>query len=192
MPTQPDDNSIAVIEGIKSAVDQEYDDKAYDLLESAIDSAILPPGLICVLREEVNDFMSESSRTCEEKAAAAGVHIATVFRARADKRYIALYNSIIRGLFQGKADVFFSGLIEAAKQGKVSAIKLGLEVQGYHIDKVQTHNVNVNTDIMGLAGSTLDIDEGLRRLLILYASKGYTLQRIIDTWQELKATQAFG
>lgn len=192
MSEQPDQNSIAVIEGIRNATEREHNEQAMDIVENCVNVCNLPKSMILVLREEVNDFMSESQRNALEIAESCDIHVNSVFNAHKDKRYIAVKNQIIRSLFQGKADVFFSGLITAAKQGKVSAIKLGLEVQGYHIDKVQTHNVNVNTDIMGLAGATLDIDEGLRRFLILYASKGYTLQRIIDTWNELKATQAFG
>ena len=171
-------------------IDQAIEDVSYDIVEKSIAMSGLPKALEYVLRVEMEDFMSESPRvTAEEIADRAGVNISSVFRAHKDARYIAVKDKIQDIYFQGKADRFYHALLRAADANKVGAIRLGLEVTGKHVNRVETRNINVNADI--LSDQAVDIDSAVDRFLIMLGTKGWSLEMIADKWRSLKSQQAF-
>jgi hypothetical protein len=178
------DQSIALTQ-----VDQALEDKQYNYVEKLLSMSGLPKAMEYVLREEMSDYMSESPRrTAKEIAETVGVHVQTVYTAHRDSRYLDTKDKIQDIYFQSKANIFYEALIDSAQSGKVGAIKLGLQITGKHVDRIETKNVNVNADI-----ATFDsgIEQTVDRFLIMLGNKAWSLEMIADRWRVLKESQAF-
>lgn len=170
-------------------IDQAITDDSYDLVEKSISLANMPKALEYVLRVEIDDFVSESPRvTAAEIAERAGVNISSVFRAHRDARYIAAKDRIQDIYFQGKADRFYSALLKSADSGKVGAIKLGLEITGKHVTRIESKNINVSAT---MDTGPLDLDAAIDRFLVMIGNRGWSLEMLADRWRILKSTQAF-
>ncbi len=171
-------------------IEEAIESEAFDVIEKNISMASLPKGLEYVLRVEMEDFVSESPRaTAEDIAERAGVHSQTVFRAHRDARFIAVKDRIQDIYFQGKAERFYSALLKSADSGKVGAIKLGLEITGKHVTRIESRNVNINTDMS--TDGTFNLDNAVDKFLVMLGNKGWSLEMIADKWRLLKSKQAF-
>jgi len=171
-------------------IQQVIEDDSFNIVDKSISLANLPKGLEYVLRVEIDDFVSESPRsTAAEIAERAGVHINTVFRAHKDARYISAKDRIQDIYFQGKADRFYTALLKSADSGKVGAIKLGLEITGKHVTRIESRNVNISADI-GTDGA-INLDAAIDKFLIMIGNRAWSLEMLADRWRELKAQQAF-
>ena len=171
-------------------LEQAVETDNYDIVEKSISLSNLPKALEYVLRAEIDDFVSESPRaTAADIAERAGVHINSVFRAHKDVRYLQAKDRIQDIYFQGKADIFYSALVDSARSGKVGAIKLGLEITGKHVTRIESRNVNISAGMD--TDGTLDLDKAIDRFIVMIGNRGWSLEMLADRWRVLKSTQAF-
>ena len=91
--------------------------------------------------------------------------------------------------FQSQAGSVYQAVLDTARQGKVGAQKLALEVMGKHVTRIESKNVNVNADMV--SGSDLNLDKAIDKFLIMIGNRGWSLEMIADRWRVLKQTQAF-
>lgn len=161
----------------------------FNVVDKCIRLADLPKSMEYILREEISDFCRESPRrTNREIAAAAGVHENSVYNAHNDIRFIRARDKLQDIYFRTKTGRFYQALLDAADNGKIGAIKLGLEIAGKHINKteVTTHKVNDTNDLQGI-----NMDQAVEKFLIMLGSRGWSLNMIAEVWNRLKNQQAF-
>ena len=180
----PKDESLAV-KLDKADLDTAASD---DIVESDIEYHTLTKVERLILSAEVKDFMSESSRTVEAISKEIGVSMSSIFRAHKNQRYTSVFDRVTDRIFQTMAHVGYSGLLKAARDGKVSASKLILEVTNKYTPKVQTESVNVNVNI---GDDRMTPDAAIERFLVLLGTRGWSLEMIAEVWHRLKASQAF-
>jgi len=161
---------------------------ADDIIESHTKLIDLPKNQILILHEEIYDFMSESSRTIAQIAKKLKIHVQTVYYAHRSRAYKACKQSILHELFMQDSQVFYTALVKAAKNEKIGAIRLGLEVQGIYTPKHQTENVNVNVNV---GSDNMTPIAAIERFLTMLGARGWSIEQLTEIWNNLKQSQAF-
>jgi hypothetical protein len=173
------------VEQVEQAIDQEN----YDFIEKYISVSSLPRLQADILRTEMLAYVSETpSMSAKEIAEVVGCSVPLVYKAHNDARFIAAKDKIQDMWFQSMAGDVYKAVLDTAKAGKVGAQKLALEVMGKHVTRIESKNVNVNADIMGISGDTTDMVD---KFLTMLGNRGWSLDMIADRWRLLKASQAF-
>ena len=180
---------LMVLKPLKKAIDDDNICRSTDIVENCIDISQLTKSHKMIIREEIHDFVSESSRTVPDIANKLGIHVNTVYAAHRDERYRRAFTLACDRLFQDMAHIGYSSIVKSARDGKVSAAKLILEITGKHVDKIQTANVNVNVDITPEVGMNPRV--AVEQFLTMLGTRGWSIEEINQIWASLKESQAF-
>jgi len=162
----------------------------YDYVEKFISLAGMSRLMQAILRAEMRAYVSDSPLpTGQQIAIQCDCTREWVYKVQSDVRYMTAKDKIQDMWFQGQAGSVYQAVLETARQGKVGAQKLALEVMGKHVTRIESKNVNINSDI----GSTpdLNLDKAIDKFLIMIGNRGWSLEMIADRWRILKQTQAF-
>jgi len=172
------------------SIDQAILDNQYDYAEKYISLSGLPRVKADILRVEMQQYMSESpSMSAKQIAKSLDCSVESIYKAHKDARYIAAKDKILDIWFAGQAGSVYKAVISTAIDGKVGAQRLYLESVGKTSKRIETHNVNLNADI--LSDQTTDLDGAIDRFLIMIGSRGWSLDMLADKWRQLKNQQAF-
>lgn len=163
---------------------------AKDYLSSHVQFAQLSHKQLNLLVEIAADLTSDSHRSDTALARAAGVHRHSVRHWRSNPQFASALGVLVLGITRGRADVYLRWTEQAAKDGKVNALKLLWDLSGLYITRTRSENVNVN--VTQPQPVRLDnVEQALEHVLISLGSKGVSLDRIISKWNELKTQGAF-
>jgi len=173
---------------LDKAIDAESMENVNDLLENAVNIADLTKSQRRVLKEEIHDFMTESSRSVVAIAEKLEIHPETVYTAHRAPVYRQLFTQLTDQIFMDMAHIGYSGIIKGARDGKVSASKLILEVTGKYTPKHQTENVNVNVNV---GSDNMTPIAAIERFLTLLGARGWSIEQLTEIWNNLKQSQAF-
>ena len=162
----------------------------YDYVEKYVALSGLPKFKAKILQAEMANYMSDSPPlTAAQIAENVGCHVNTVFQAHKDSRYLACKDKIQDMWFQGQAGSVYAAVLQTARDGKVGAQKLALEVMGKHVTRIESKSVHIDASMADTGA--LDLDAAIDRFLIMIGNRGWSLEMLADRWRELKASQAF-
>ena len=171
-------------------IQEGIDGANYDYVEKFISLSGMSGTMSDILRTEMMAYVSESPHpTGQQIADTVGCSVVWVYQCRKDARYLAAKDKIQDMWFQSQAGSVYQAVLDTARQGKVGAQKLALEVMGKHVTRIESKNVNVNADMV--SGSDLNLDKAIDKFLIMIGNRGWSLEMIADRWRVLKQTQAF-
>ena len=173
--------------------EQAMEVNAVDYVEKCISLAGMPKVMAYILREEMTDYTSESPpATAQQIADRVGCHINSVFKAHKDARFLSAKDKIQDIWFNSQAGSVYKAVLDTARAGKVGAQRLALDVMGKHVTRVETKNVNINADIMGVQDGSMDNATAMvDKFLIMLGNRAWSLDMIADRWRILKSQQAF-
>jgi len=177
-----------------SPLDQEVNDGIDQATVTYVDKIISLSGLsktaADVLAMEMNAFTSESPHlTGQEIADHVGCSREWVYRVQKDSRYLAAKDKIQDVWFRSQAGSVYAAVLTTAREGKVGAQKLALEVMGKHVTRVESRNVNISADMT--TDGALDLDNAIDKFLVMIGNRGWSLEMLADRWRDLKSSQAF-
>lgn len=175
---------------LDAQVQDGIDGANYDYVEKYVSMSGLPKLKAAILQAEMMQYTSESPPlTAAQIAAKCDCHVNTVFQAHKDARYLAAKDKIQDMWFQSQAGSVYTAVLKTARDGKVGAQKLALEVMGKHVTRIESKNVNISAD-MSVDGA-LNLNDAIDRFIIMIGNRGWSLEMLADRWRELKSTQAF-
>lgn len=182
----PENAMIPIGDDINAGIDE----STVTYVEKIITLSGLTKTSADILTMEMNAFTSESPHpTGKEIAAHVGCSREWVYRVQKDGRYIAAKDKIQDIWFRSQAGSVYQAVLETAREGKVGAQRLALDVMGKHVTRVETKNVNISADMT--ADSALDLDAAIDKFIIMIGNRGWSLEMLADRWRSLKGTQAF-
>jgi len=162
----------------------------YDYVEKYISLAGMSRVMGDILREEMLAYTSESPHpTGQQIADKVGCSVVWVYRCQKDARYLSAKDKIQDMWFRSQAGSVYKAVLQTAQGGKVGAQKLALEVMGKHVTRVESRNVNINTDMT--TDGALGLDNAIDKFLVMIGNRGWSLEMLADRWRDLKASQAF-
>ena len=162
----------------------------YDYIDKFISLAGMSRLMESILRVEMLAYTSESPLpTGQQIADKCDCSREWVYKCQNDARYMAAKDKIQDMWFQGQAGSVYQAVLQTARDGKVGAQKLALEVMGKHVTRIESKNVNVNADMVSVGD--LNLDKAIDKFLIMIGNRGWSLEMIADRWRILKQTQAF-
>jgi len=175
---------------IDTDIQDGIDGANYNYIEKFISLSGLSGTMSDILRTEMIAYTSESPHpTGQEIADKVGCSVVWVYKCRQDARYLAAKDKIQDMWFKSQAGSVYQAVLETARDGKVGAQKLALEVMGKHVTRIESKNVNISGDMISVGD--LNLDKAIDKFLIMIGNRGWSLEMIADRWRILKQTQAF-
>lgn len=144
-----------------------------------------------LLMAMVTDILSEKQRSYVQLAKDLGINRHTIYNSLANPSFNGALGLLMVAIARGESHVYMNLMRKKALEGDYRATKFMLEYGGTYTKKLEQRNVNVHVDGLMSSGNVTTLDDAVRQFLISLGNKGWSIERLVGIWDELKAQQAF-